>query len=66
MLFKPSRVRTLLTTLERRPDITTVYVVTDSEDVFAQIDVVLPQRVDARMLYAEYLRNFRINTEQNL
>lgn len=66
VLFKASRIRALLTTLDERPDITAVYIVTDSEDVFAQINATLPQNLDVRMLYAEYLRNFRINTEQNL
>ncbi len=66
VLFKPSRVRALLAALKDRPDITTVYVVTDSEDVFAQVRADLPAGCDGRVLYAEYLRNFRINTEQNL
>jgi adenine-specific DNA-methyltransferase len=52
--------------LESRPDVTHVWIVTDSEDAFAEMRSVLPGRISTSMLYRDYLRNFRINTRQNL
>ena len=48
------------------PDITHVWIVTDSEDAFAEMRSALPSRLATSMLYRDYLRNFRINTRQNL
>lgn len=43
-----------------------VWIVTDSEDAFAEMMAALPSHVTGSMLYRDYLRNFRINTRQNL
>jgi hypothetical protein len=43
-----------------------VWIVTDSEDAFAEMRSSLPPRLISSMLYRDYLRNFTINTRQNL
>jgi adenine-specific DNA-methyltransferase len=66
ILFDESAFRKLRRALESRPDVTHVWIVTDSEDAFAEMRSVLPGRISTSMLYRDYLRNFRINTRQNL
>ncbi len=50
--------------LERRPDLTHVWLVTTSEESFARMRSQLPAELRISMLYRDYLRNFEINTEQ--
>jgi hypothetical protein len=46
--------------------VTHVWLVTDSEEAYAEMRSALPARLAVSMLYRDYLRNFRINTERNL
>lgn len=66
VLFDDSGFRSLRRALEARPDVLHVWIVTDSEDAFAEMRSALPNRINTSMLYRDYLRNFRINTRQNL
>jgi adenine-specific DNA-methyltransferase len=45
-------------------DISHIYLVTDSEEAFAEMRSELPRRQRIGMLYRDYLRSFRINTER--
>jgi adenine-specific DNA-methyltransferase len=66
VLFRESRFRHFGEALERRPEVTHVWLVTDSEEAYAEMRSALPTRLSVSMLYRDYLRNFRINTERNL
>lgn len=66
VLFREEKFRRFSKALEGRSEITHVWIVTDSEDAFAEMRSSLPPRVVTSMLYRDYLRNFRINTRQNL
>jgi adenine-specific DNA-methyltransferase len=66
VLFEEKAFRKLKKALEGRKDVTHVWIVTDSEDAFAEMRSAIPSRISASMLYRDYLRNFRINTRQNL
>jgi adenine-specific DNA-methyltransferase len=65
VLFHESRFRPFLAALETRPDVSHVWLATDSEEAFAEMRAALPARLRVSMLYRDYLRNFRINTERN-
>ncbi|HKO99502.1 MAG TPA: site-specific DNA-methyltransferase [Pyrinomonadaceae bacterium] len=52
--------------LRERPDITHVFLVTDSEEAYREMIAELPGSPKTKMLYKSYLENFRINTERNL
>lgn len=66
VLFRESRFRRFKEALEERSDVTHVWLVTDSEEAYAEMRSALPARLSVSMLYRDYLRNFRINTERNL
>jgi adenine-specific DNA-methyltransferase len=66
VLFRESRFRRFKEALEERPDVTHVWLVTDSEEAYAEMRSVLPAWLSVSMLYKDYLRSFRINTERNL
>lgn len=66
VLFQEKSFRKLRKALEQRSDITHIWIVTDSEDAFAEMRSVLPGNIVTSMLYRDYLRNFRINTRGNL
>lgn len=66
VLFTEEKFRTFAQTVRTHPEITHVWIVTDSEDAFAEMRALLPARLSTSMLYRDYLRNFRINTRQNL
>jgi adenine-specific DNA-methyltransferase len=66
VLFQEKAFRKLRKAIEKRHDISHVWIVTDSEDAFADMRSALPENVVASMLYRDYLRNFRINTRGNL
>jgi len=61
VLFREVRFAAFLDALEERPEITSVYLVTDSEDAYAEMVADLPGHIKSSMLYTDYLRNFRIN-----
>ena len=65
VLFQEEKFRKFSKDLEARPDITHVWIVTDSEDAFAEMRSALPARLETSMLYRDYLRNFKINTRQS-
>jgi len=62
VLFREASFRKFRDALRGRPDITHVYLVTDSETAYAEMRAALPSKVGTSMLYRDYLRNFRINT----
>jgi adenine-specific DNA-methyltransferase len=66
ILFREEKFRRFLKCVEKRPDITHVWIVTDSEDAFAEMRSQLARVTAVSMLYRDYLRNFRINTRANL
>jgi adenine-specific DNA-methyltransferase len=66
VLFRESRFRQFREAIAKRPDVTHVWLVTDSEEAFAEMAAALPSRLHVSMLYRDYLRNFRINTDRTL
>ena len=48
--------------LKANPQVTHLYLVTDSESSFNQMRAKLPDGLTTSMLYRDYLGNFRINT----
>jgi adenine-specific DNA-methyltransferase len=66
VLFNESMFRHFREALEQRSDVTHVWLVTDSEEAYAEMGSALPRRLSISMLYRDYLRNFKINTERNL
>nr|USU31076.1 hypothetical protein NG677_17250 [Methylobacterium sp. OTU13CASTA1] len=66
ILFQEERFRKFGKAIAGRADITHIWLVTDSEDAFAEMRSALPSRLIVSMLYRDYLRNFRINTRHNL
>jgi adenine-specific DNA-methyltransferase len=63
VLLDEDRVRPFIKAITGRPDITHVWVVTDSEAAFARIKARMPEQLRVGMLYRDYLRNFQINVE---
>lgn len=62
VLFKSSRLRRFLSALESRPDVTHVWVVTDSDEAYAEASEAVPEHVGyTSRLYHDYLRTFRVN-----
>lgn len=66
VLFRESAFKKFKDLLENRTDVTHVWLVTDSEEAYAEMCSALPRRIAVSMLYRDYLRNFRINTGDNL
>lgn len=64
VLFREASFRQFREELAKRADIKHVWLVTDSEEAFAEMRSALPQELFVSMLYRDYLRNFRINTRQ--
>jgi adenine-specific DNA-methyltransferase len=64
VLLRESSFRKFLAALEKRANITHVWLVTDSERAFADMRSVLPEDYIVGMLYRDYLRNFAINAGQ--
>jgi adenine-specific DNA-methyltransferase len=64
ILFRESRFRQFRQALGERPEVTHVWIVTDSEEAFAEMRSALPSSISTSMLYQDYLRSFRINTEK--
>lgn len=65
VLIKEAHFPAFKAALAERPDITHVFLVTDSEEAFREMRAHFPDR-ETSMLYRDYLENFRINTEANL
>ncbi len=65
ILLDDSRFAKFRAAIEKRPDLTHVWLVTTSEESFARMRVQLPVDLRVSMLYRDYLRNFEINTEQS-
>lgn len=63
VLLDEDRLSAFRKALAKRDDITHVWLVTDSEPAFARMRSRMPDTVSVHMLYRDYLRNFRINTE---
>jgi len=63
VLLNEDRIRAFLTQLGKRPDITQVWLVTDSETAFARLRERIPGSRRVGMLYRDYLRNFEVNAE---
>lgn len=64
ILLDDSRFAKFRADIEKRSDLTHVWLVTTSEEAFARMRVQLPPNLRVSMLYRDYLRNFEINTEQ--
>lgn len=62
VLFDRKAFRRFLTQLKANPQVTHLYLVTDSESSFNQMRAKLPAGLTTSMLYRDYLGNFRINT----
>lgn len=64
VLLEECYFRSFLHVLSGRPDVTHVFLVTDSEESFAEMSAALPLSVqNTTMLYRDYLRSFRLRTE---
>jgi len=61
VLFKESRFKKFYQQIKDRPEIRVLYLVTDSEEAYAEMRSALPKGVKTSMLYRDYLRNFQIN-----
>jgi adenine-specific DNA-methyltransferase len=66
VLFRESAFRKFKAQLAGRPEVTHVWLVTDSEEAFAEMCSNLPRQLTISMLYRDYLRNFRINTQRQI
>jgi adenine-specific DNA-methyltransferase len=66
VLIQETAFTPFLRELESRPDVTHIFLVTDSEQSYREMLAKLPRKFTTRMLYKSYLENFRINTEGNL
>jgi hypothetical protein len=59
VLFSETRLRTFITALAGREDVSTVYLLTDSPESYAEMCDALPRRLRTEMLYRGYLHFFR-------
>lgn len=66
VLFREDKFRKFIKAISGLKALTHVWLVTDSEDAFAEMRSALPGTLRTSMLYRDYLRTFRINTRQNL
>lgn len=66
VLFDPAYIRDLVADLDGRDEVETVFIVTDSTAVYQQAVAELPTHVEPVRLYEAYLRNFEINTGDDL
>jgi adenine-specific DNA-methyltransferase len=63
VLLRESAFARLTEALRERPDVTHIWLITDSERAFADMRAALPGRYCVSMLYRDYLRSFAINTQ---
>jgi adenine-specific DNA-methyltransferase len=66
VLLREAEFRKFRTAVSEASELTHVFIVTDSEEAFAEMRSELPRHLRTGMLYRDYLRSFRINTERNL
>lgn len=59
VLIRESRFRQFLAALSERTDVSHVWLVTDSDQAFAEMRSMLPRQLRVSMLYRDYLRSFR-------
>lgn len=52
--------------LATRPDIRSIFLVTESDEAFREMCEALPDDIEKKMLYKSFLDNFKINVEQML
>jgi len=64
VLFSEKHFRSFARELGRHPDVTHVWLVTESEATYSEMASRLPGRIRSSMLYRDYLRNFRVNVDQ--
>lgn len=62
VLFKEARFHRFKQALVTRGGVSHAWLVTDSEEAYAEMRAELPRSIDASMLYRDYLRNFQINS----
>lgn len=62
VLLRETAFRAFEGAIAARPDVTHVWLVTDSEASFAEMRSLLPASLTVGMLYRDYLANFRLNT----
>jgi adenine-specific DNA-methyltransferase len=65
ILLRESQFARFREAIAAAPEITHLYLVTDSEEAFAEMRSELPRRERVGLLYRDYLRSFRINTERD-
>jgi adenine-specific DNA-methyltransferase len=58
VLFRSAGMQDLLAGLTERPDVRTVFVITESEEAFADVAEQLPAGINCRMLWRDYLTSF--------
>lgn len=63
VLFDESAIREFATKLRKNKTVTHVYLITDSQESFAEMRALLRPGLDVSMLYRDYLRSFTINVE---
>jgi adenine-specific DNA-methyltransferase len=66
VLFDETRLRAFKSLLSRVPAVQRVFLVTDSEEAYAEMVDALGAQWSPSMLYRDYLRNFQINTAETL
>ena len=64
ILLDDARFAKFRAVIERRPNLTHLWLVTTSEEAFARMRAQLAPDLRVSMLYRDYLRNFEINTVQ--
>lgn len=64
VLFDETKVGQFRDALEARPAVRQVYIVTDSQEAYAELCERLGTRWPTSMLYRDYLRNFRVDPGQ--
>jgi adenine-specific DNA-methyltransferase len=64
VLHNEGAFRRFVEELKQRPDVTHVWIVTNSERAFAEMRAAMPRpNLNVSMLYRDYLHNFKVNTE---
>ena len=61
VLFDIAETAAFVTMVTERPEVTHVWVVTDSHSAFVEVKQELPVKIVTGQLYSEYLRNFRLD-----
>ena len=63
ILFKEAKFQKFRIALKDHPEVTHVWMVTDSEEAYAEMRSDLPKNIQTSMLYHDYLKNFEINRQ---